>query len=368
MVGSEMTTSPPAPSHEAAPRWRRITAAVLLGLAILAVILGPISLWVRTQLLDAGEFQHRAETVLASSDVQDYLSDALTARLVERGGAEAERAEPLVHAVVNGVVTSDRFKEAFGRAVGVLHARLISGNAGERVIELQEAVDSAVAAIAVVRPQLAERIQGARPEIRVGEGTTGRRIAQFAERAEQLRVFGIVMPIVAFALIALSILVSPQRLRATRRAGWGLIAGGAVVTLAVALTRRTLLGLVDDAVIRGAIGETESAYLAGLGRWGAWVTAIGVVMVGVSVFLGSRLTLREQALRMWESSTSRPARTRTLVVRLLFLLVVVLLAIFALDALLTTLVAVVIALLVAYGIAEILRLAGVGAPRTRPAA
>jgi hypothetical protein len=90
--------------------------------------------------------------------------------------------------------------------------------------------------------------------------------------------------------------------------------------------------------------------------------------VGVSVFLGSRLTLREQALRMWESSTSRPARTRTLVVRLLFLLVVVLLAIFALDALLTTLVAVVIALLVAYGIAEILRLAGVGAPRTRPAA
>ena len=45
--------------------------------------------------------------------------------------------------------------------------------------------------------------------------------------------------------------------------------------------------------------------------------------------------------------------------RLLGLLVIVLLAIFALDAVLTLLVAVALALLVAYGLAELLRLAGV---------
>jgi hypothetical protein len=92
-------------------------------------------LYVRSQLLDSGEFRSRAETALASPNVQDYLADALTANLVARGGAEAERAEPLVRSVVGGVVASDRFKEAFGRAVGALHARLLSGDAGSRVIE-----------------------------------------------------------------------------------------------------------------------------------------------------------------------------------------------------------------------------------------
>ena len=48
--------------------------------------------------------------------------------------------------------------------------------------------------------------------------------------------------------------------------------------------------------------------------------------------------------------------------------VIVLLAIFALDALLKVLVAVALGLVVAYGIAELLRLAGVGVGRPRPIA
>jgi hypothetical protein len=83
-----------------------------------------------------------------------------------------------VHAVASGVVSSERFKEAFGRAVGALHARLLSGEAGSRVIELQDAVDRAVDAIAVVNPELAQRIDGASGEVQVGKGTAGRRLAQ----------------------------------------------------------------------------------------------------------------------------------------------------------------------------------------------
>jgi hypothetical protein len=346
-------------SDVAGPRWRRITAAVLLGLAILAIILGPIMLYVRTQFLDSGAFRSRAETALASPDVQAYLADALTAKLVARGGADAQRAEPLVRSVVGGVVASDRFQAVFGRAVDGLHARLLSEGTAPRVVQLQEAVTRAVDAIAVVDPALAQRIRDASGEISVGKGTTGKRLAQLAHRAQQLRVLGIVLPIVAFVLIALSVVVAPQRLRAVRRAGWGLIAAGVVVTAVVGLTHRVLVGLASDAAVRGAIGDAENAFLSDLGRWGAWVTAIGVVMLATAVFLGSPLTLREHAARAWGTSTSRPARTWVLVLRLLALLVIVLLAIFALDAVLTLLVAVALALVVAYGLAELLRLAGV---------
>jgi hypothetical protein len=363
-------------SDVAGPRWRRITAAVLLGLAILAIILAPIMLYVRTQFLDSGEFRSRAETAIAAPDVQDYLADALTARLVARGGADAERAEPLVRAVVGGVVASDRFKEVFGRAVDGLHDRLLSEDTASRVVDLQEAVDRAVGAIAVVDPALAQRIQDARGQVSVGQGTTGKRLAQLAHRAQQLRVLGIVLPIAAFLLIALSVVVAPARLRAVRRAGWGRIAAGVVVTALVGLTGRALVGLASDAGVRGAIGEADNAFLSDLGRWGAWVTAIGVVMLFTAIFLGSPLTLREHAARAWGASTSRPARTRAVVLRVVIIIVIVLLAIFALDALLTLLVAVAVALLVAYGLAELLRLAGVkprrgdaegGAPGPAPA-
>ena len=331
----------------------------LLGLAILAIILAPIMLYVRTQFLDSGAFRSRAETALASPDVQDYLADALTAKLVARGGADAQRAEPLVRSVVGGVVASQRFQDVFGRAVDGLHARLLSEGTAPRVVELQEALTRAVDAIAVIDPALAQRIRDASGEIAVGQGTTGKRLAQLAHRAQQLRVLGIVLPIVAFLLIALSVVVAPERLRAARRAGWGLIAAGVVVTALVGLTHRLLVGLAGDAVVRGAIGDAENAFLSDLGRWGAWVTAIGVVMLATAIFLGSPLTLREHAARAWGASTSRPARTWAVVLRLVVIIVIVLLAIFALDAVLTLLVAVALALVVAYGLAELLRLAGV---------
>jgi hypothetical protein len=129
------------------------------------------------------------------------------------------------------------------------------------------------------------------------------------------------------------------------------------------LTHRILTGIVDDAQVRAAVGDAESAFLSDLGTWGAWVIAIGVVVLATAIFLGSPLTLREQAARGWGATTSRPARTWALVLRILALIVIVLLVIFALGAVLKILVGVAVGLLVAYGVAELLRLAGVGAQR-----
>ena len=342
------------------PRWRRITAGVLLGLAIVAIILGPVMLYVRTQVLDSGAFRDRAETALASPAVEDYIADALTARLVAQD-VDAERAAPLVRAVAGGVVSSDRFREIFGRAVGGLHDRLLSGEAGERVIQLQEAVDRTVAAVAVVDPELARRIEATTGDIPVARGRAGEALAKIAHRAQQLRVLGVVLPVVAFILIVLSVVVAPHRLRAVRRAGWALIAGGAVVAMVVALSRRALVGIPQDAEVQRAVADVENAFLAELGTWGTWITAIGVVVLATAVFLASDLTLRERAARLWGAATRRPERTWVLVLRILVVVVVVLLAIFATGALVSLVFAGVVAVIVAYGVAVLLRLAGVGA-------
>ena len=346
-----------------AGRGRGIAAGVLLGLAILAIVLGPTLLYVRSQLIDSGAFRDRTETALASADVQDYLADALTANLVARAGPNAERAEPVVRAVVGGLVASDRFQEVFGRAAEGLLERLLDDGSGDRVIELQEAVDRAVDAIAVVRPELAQRMREASAEITVGQGTAGETLAQIAHRAEQLRVLAIVLPVLALLLLVLSVAVAADRLRAARRAGWGLVAGGVIVVALSGLTRSVLVGVAEGAEARGAVGAAEDAYLAELGTWGAWIVALGVVVLGTAIFLGSPLTLREHVARAWQGSTRRPAGAWALVLRLLALVVVVVLVIVALDAVLKVLVAVALGLVVAYGVAELLRLAGVGAGR-----
>jgi hypothetical protein len=344
-------------------RWRSITAGVLLALAVITIVLGPIMLYVRTQFLDSAAFRDRAETALAAPEVQDYVADAVTANLVARGGPTVERAEPVIRAVVGGVVESERFQAVFGRAAEGLHDRLLAEGTAQRLIDLREGVVRVVDAIAVVSPELAQRIRNASGQIAVGQGTTGKRLAQIAHRADQLRTLAIILPIVAFVLLALAIAVAPNRLRTIRRAGWCLIAGGIVVAAVVGLTRRILLGIVDSEPVRGAVGEAESAFLGDLGTWGAWLVGLGVVVVGVAVFLGSPLTLREHLSRTWAGTTTRPERAWVLVLRILALVVLVLLVIFALDAVLRIAIGVAVGLAVAYCIAELLRLAGVGAQR-----
>jgi hypothetical protein len=270
--------------------------------------------------------------------------------------------------VVGGVVESDRFVQVFGRAVDGLHARLLSEDTAGRVVNLQAAVTRAVDAIAVVRPQLAQRIQDASGQITFGKGTTGKRLAQIAHRAQQLRVLGILLPIIALVLLALSIAVAADRLRATRRAGWVLIVGGIVVSAVSGLTHRVLTGIVDQAEVRAAVGATESAFLADLGTWGAWVVGIGVVVLATAIFLASPLTFRERATRAWDATTSRPARPWAIVWRVLALIILVLLVVVALDAVLKILVGVAVGLVVAYAIAQLLRLAGVGTRRPEPGA
>ena len=350
------------------PRWRRITTVILLVLAVVAIIVGPIMLYVRSQFLDSGNFRSRAETALAQPEVQDYLSDAITSNLVAQGGPVVQRAEPIIHAVVAGVVESRQFESIFGRAVEGLHARLLDQGTAQRVVNLKQGVNRVVNAIAVVDPDLAQQLRNATGRITVGKGTTGKRLAQIAHRAQQLRTLAIILPIVALVLLALAITVSPRRLRTTRVAGWCLIAGGIVVTVAVALTRRVLLGIVDGEPVRGAVGQAENAFLADLGTWGAWVVAIGVVVLGVGVFLGSTLTWREHLSRAWAGAGTMPTSAWGYVWRIVLLIVLVLLVIFALSAVLTVAIALVVGLAVAYCIAELLRLAGVGAQRPAPAA
>jgi hypothetical protein len=345
------------------PLWRRITAGVLVALAILAIILAPIMLYVRAQLLDSKAFGRRAENALASPAVQSYVTDQLTTNMVAQGGPRAQVAEPLIHAVVGGIVSSDRFRTAFGKAAEALQSRLLSGHAGKRLLQLQNVINKAAAAVSVVRPELGARLRHASGRIQVARGTVGKRLAQVAHRAHQLRVLGIVLPIIAFVLLALAIIVTPDHLKGARRAGWALIASGIVVAAVVGLTHRIILAYISDQELRVAAGDAENAFLGDLRTWAAWVVGIGVVVLGTAIFLESPRTLREHLARGWAGVTSRPAGAWQVVWRVLAIALVILLVIFAFDAMVRITVGVGLGLLAAYGIAELLRLAGVGAQR-----
>jgi hypothetical protein len=341
--------------------WRRVLGRILLGLAIIAIILGPILLYVRVELLATSAFTNRAETALASPNVQDYLANALTTNLVAKGGERVQRAEPLIRAVAGGVVSSDSFRTVFGKAVTALHKRLLDEGTAQRVVNLRAATTKVVDAVAVIDPQLAASIRSATGNITLTKGTTGKRIAQLAHRLQQVRVLGIVIPIVAFVLLAVAVLLGQDRIRSLRHAGWALIAGGAVVVVAASLIHRVLVSLVDTEEVRRAVADTEDAFISDLSTWGTWLAAIGVVVTFVAVFLASPLGLRDHAGRVWDYVSRPPRKTWGDALRLLLLVVIVLLFIFAFGAVIRLAVAILVGALVAWFVVRILRLAGLKA-------
>src|SRR5262249_27798142 len=245
----------------------------------------------------------------------------------------------------------------FGRAAEELQSRLLSGQAGKRLLRLQNVVNKAANAVAVVSPQLAARLRQASGKIQVARGTVGVRIAQIAHRLHQLRVLGIILPIAAFVLLALAILVAPDHYRGARRAGWALIGSGVVVAAVVGLTNRVIRAYISSAELRSAASAAERAFLGDLGNWAAWVVGIGVVVLGTAFFLGSTLTLAEQMRRGW-GAAMRPEGAWAVIWRVIAAILIILLVIFAFDAMVKLAVGVGLGFLAAYGIAELLRLAG----------
>lgn len=91
--------------------------------------------------------------------------------------------------------------------------------------------------------------------------------AATARIAHDVRVLGVVLPIVALLLFAGAVLLAPVRMAAVTRDGLAVAAVGALVVIGMIVPRELLLGRADSDTDRAALGVIRDAFGHDLRNW-----------------------------------------------------------------------------------------------------
>jgi len=269
-------------------RWTRrgrwTLSTVLTVVAMVFVLLGGTTLYLREEVFDAGAFGDRAAASLQKSDLRGTISDIVVATAIEKGTTELIQAKPLLQTVVDGALGTPAFGPIFRHAALNLHKAAFTRDDRSVALDLADAGQVAISAANAIAPQLAKKI----PK------DLSARLIDFRKRqwatttlevADNGRWIGIVGPLIALLLIAGAIALAPNRRTGIARVGialtvTALIGFGALLYLHDGI-QITLQG-GDSARATRAGRELFDAFFGDLRTWCLAMGAFGLVLAAAA--------------------------------------------------------------------------------------
>ena len=308
MTSTSATATPPPPQR--LPRGRRYAVRALLALGAIAAILSIVSVWANRQLLDADNWADTSTALLEDPAIRDqvsgYLVDEVYANVdvsAELAGALPPRLKPLAGPAAGGLrnVAQDVTERALGRPRVQQAWRTANQLAAERFIAIAEGKSQFVTISGqtvyldlrallldlVQRLGLSGRVVGRiPPDAGRLAIVTSRQASAVQDAAAALRGLAVVLPIAAFALLALAVGLARGRRRETLRAvGWSLVIAGVVVLVAREIAGNRVVDSVarTDAVVPAA----EATWSIGTSMLKdiAWAMVLGAVPVIAAAWL-----------------------------------------------------------------------------------
>jgi hypothetical protein len=271
-------------------RSRAVASIVMLVLGAVLLIAGTISFYAREQIVDREAFANRAVDALDDDGVRQVVGREIVVYLGERGSADLAAARPLLESVVDTLMQTEPFRRVF-RAAALEANRVFFVRDKENVLfDLGDAAEIVRFGLRSVSPELARQLpDDLQPEL---VSLRDREFAGATLRiADEVRVFGIVLPVLAIALLVGGVAIAPDRRIAVLRAGVAVAVSGAVllVTLLV-LEERTLAGVygedeLTDEEVRDAVGGLLDAFLADLLSWALLLALLGVAVAASAAAL-----------------------------------------------------------------------------------
>lgn len=251
-----------------------MTAAVLLTLGGVGIVLSSVGFWLEGSFLSTNEFTKLAGTTLARKPVQDGLARAVVREIEHRAGHQLKLAEPFIRSVVESIVSSDPFREVFDKSVSTAHHVLVTRDTEDLVLNLTSTLDDIRAVLKEVAPGLAKDLpEGKDLRITLGKRSQLPAVWDWVQRVD--RAIN-VLPWIAVALVAVGIGVAPRRWRALAILGWVAIGCCAVLLLGIGVARQQLLSRIHD-----------SAYQSGAGSaWNVLSHSLIVQLIVLGAFMG----------------------------------------------------------------------------------
>ena len=292
---------------------RSAVSVTLAVLAALVLALGTVAFYVRAEVVDSDAFADRALVALEDDDVRRVVRRELVTALIDRGSADLAAARPLLESVVDAVIDTQPFQALFRRAAVQANRVFFVRDRENALVDISDAAKLVDFGLRTVSPRLAREVPtDIQPELaRLSQDDLA---AGTLAVADEVRVLGIVLPVLALLLFAAAIVVAPDRRMAVLRSGLAAGTAGAVLAIVLfALRARTLSGVfgedeLTDAEVRDAAAGVLDAFAGDLLVWALLLSLGGLVVAAAAAALDPEDVERPLA-RLWTRLTATPRTT-----------------------------------------------------------
>jgi hypothetical protein len=259
---------------------RLFASRALVVLASLAVMLALVAAYARQAAVDSNQFANRATVALHDDSVRSLIAQKVTDELVLKNEADLIAARPIIESVASEIVGGRAFTSLFRKAVRDLHGALFKRDRNTVTLTLTDVGTVVAAALAQVRPALADQLQSTqRVELVTSNiGSLSARLADIAETVELLALF---LVLLSLALVAGAIAVAPERRQAVVELGVGASVAAVLLVVAYSVARSIAVGHVDGPDEQAAARAVWHAFLGDL-RTAAWILAISGAAVAAA--------------------------------------------------------------------------------------
>ncbi len=260
---------------------RRTASTVLAVVGAFLALAGGVALYARVEIFNPDAFSGHITGTLEEQEVRDALTEPIVEQAIDSGPDQLINAEPLLRSAVSGALESQPFEDLVTRGTRTAH-RAIFDRSGEQVALTLEDADAVVTdAVESVNPELAGHI----PQ------DVGHRLVTITESdlaltaadvAEDARLLGLVLPLLAVLCLAGSVAIAPDRRRALLIASGGVAVAAVVGLVAMLIGRSLLLSSFDDDTVHLAVAAVWEALLGGLRTWLLLGGAIALILAAAA--------------------------------------------------------------------------------------
>ena len=257
-------------SASSAPK-RLAAARALTVLACVAIALAAVAGYLRIAVVDSDQFAARATEALRDPSVRGLIAERVTDEVILEQQADLLTARPLIASATSQIVGAKAFTGLFSSAVRDVHRTLVDRNAESFALAVADVGTVIAAALEQVRPELAKQLErsGVVTLLRHDVRGTGERAVLAADR---VRLLAPLLALLAIALVAGALALSPDRRRTAVELGVGAAVVGTLLAVACGVVREHVVGQVRGADAQAAAGAVWDAFFADL-RSGAWLLA-----------------------------------------------------------------------------------------------
>ena len=288
------------------PRSRGVSIALAAAGAILALV-GGFLLYARQELFQPDNLAAHARTALDDQRTRLAIAQPIVDGIVDSGSGELVNARPLVESIVVSALGTPPAKAAFTEAVKAIDTKLANRTPDSLLLNLTDATVVAARALEALTPQLGKNVPKELTDVKTAILESQITITPL-RFVRQVDFFGIVLPILAVMLLALSVYFAPVRRRAVQRAGIA-VGGAAAAGLAILIVGRSIaLAQIEDPLFRDAAAATWDAILGGLLLWTIGIGVLALLLAAAARFGAAAIDPLEPLTRGAALARTYPSR------------------------------------------------------------